>query len=219
MTLISLPLRKVFAASTLMLLLLVLFLALPFGEGASAGHEPADKVSAAGSTTEVVGPGTEVVLLSEKVRTSTPSDLILGVTAECSITTEVTTVGNDLQSAEGKVKIWVEIDGQRVPVSTDDVNPIDRGKVVFCNRLYLRETSLFDDEDATIRTFMKTRDANGFNWLALNVGSGIHTIEVKADLTLESTNNGQAMAAVGKRTLIVEPTKAANDEAVTDLAP
>ncbi len=186
---------------------------------AEANHEPANKVSAAGSETEVVRatPGSNVVtLLAERVKTSKPTDLILGVTAECSITTDVTTVGTDDQTAVGDVKVWVEIDGRPVPVSQADT---DAGRVVFCNRTYQRETSLgSDDEEDSIRTFMETREANGFNWMALNVGSATHLIEVKAQLTTAETAKADAIAVVGNRTLIVEPVKSANDETVTELA-
>lgn len=188
------------------------------GPGAVATHEPANKVSAAGSETEVIGVAvgtTTVTLLSETVKTSKPTDLVLGVTAECAITTDVTTVGTDSQGAEGRIRVWVEIDGKPVPVSSEDT---DAGRVVFCNRLYERTTQLgSDDEQDSIRTFMRTRSANGFNWMALNVGSATHKIAVKAELFTDSTASASAIAVVGNRTLIVEPVKAANDEAVTAL--
>jgi hypothetical protein len=183
--------------------------------GAVAQHEPANKVSAAGSTTEVISPNERVVLLSEIVKTSKPTDLILGVTAECSITTELTTVGNDFSEAMGQVKVWVEIDGKPVPVAKTDTQ--EPGRVVFCKDLYQRTTSMFDDEDATIKTLASTRNANGFNWMALNVGSATHKIEVIGSLTTNASENAQALAAVQKRTLIVEPVKSANDEEVTEL--
>lgn len=196
-------------------LALNIFSGLPL---ADATHEPANKTSAAGSSTEFI-PGTETtptVILSEFVKTSKPTDLILGVTLECSITTEVTTVGSDDQTAFGQIRVWVEIDGVPVKVAQDDP---DNGRVVFCNRTYQRTTTLFDDEDATIKTFMQTRSANGFNWMALDVGSAVHKIEVKAALTLSATTDKtKAAAVIGNRTLIVEPTKAANDEAVTEIA-
>jgi len=185
-------------------------------QGVNATHQPANKVSAAGSTAEVISPNESVTLLSEKIKTSAPTDLILGVTLECVITTELTTVGNDLESAEGTVRVWVEVDGQRVPVSTDDTD--DPGKVTFCNQFEERETTMFDDEDATIRTLNRAGAANGFNWLRLNTGSGIHLIEVKADLVTDNTDGASALAAVGKRTLIIEPVKTANDEEITALA-
>lgn len=182
--------------------------------GATATHEPANKVSASGSETEVFGPGENVVLLSEMVKTSKPSDLILAVSLECALTTDVTTVGNDSERAFGEVQIEVRIDGKPVPVSAENA---DAGRVVFCNRAYARETSLFDDDDATIKTFFSSRTATAFNWMALDVGSATHKIEVIGHLTETATSGANAQAVVGNRTLIVEPTKAANDEAVTTL--
>lgn len=193
----------------------VLVLAL-VGSGANATHQPANKVAAAGAAAVVTSPqAPAILLLEEKVKTSKPTDLILGVTLECVITTEVTTTGNDLQEAEGTVKVWVEVDGVPVPVSSDDTT--ETGKVTFCNQFHQRETTMFDDEDATIRTLHRAGSANGFQWLRLNMGSGIHTISVRADLETSNTDTASALAAVGKRTLIIEPVKAANDEAVTAL--
>jgi hypothetical protein len=181
----------------------------------NATHEPADKTSAAGSAAVVIGANNVVTLLNETVKTALPTDLILGVTLECVITTEITTIGNDTENAEGRVRIWVEIDGAIVPVSQDDTT--DPGKVTFCNRFEERQTSAFEDQDATIRTLNRTGTANAFNWLALNVGSATHEITVKAEFTTTATQGASALAAVGKRTLVIEPTKAANDEAVTAL--
>lgn len=183
---------------------------------AAAEHEPANKVSASGSTIEVAGPNDEIVLLSESVKTSKPTDLLLSVSLECAIVTNVTTVGDDTSYANGHLEVWIEIDGQPVSVSTAEE---DDGHVVFCNRSYERRTSLFgEDNEATIETFFDTRMANAFNWMALDVGSATHTIEVKGRLTQEATENkAEAQVVVGDRTLIVEPTKSANDEQVTHL--
>jgi hypothetical protein len=184
---------------------------------AGAAGTPADKVAAAGATPEVAAPGEAVTLLSEQIRTSNTSDLILGVTSECVITTELTTTGNDLANARGTVDMWIEIDGQSVPVATGG-EEADDGHVTFCDHFQEREVTNLDDEDATIRTLDEIGTSNAFNWLALNVGNGIHTIELKADLTTSMTENADAMAAVGKRTLVIEPTHAAHDEEVSTLA-
>ena len=187
---------------------------------AAGTHEPANKVSAAGAAGVVMTPQDPVVTLlgPEKVKTAKPEELILGVTAECVLTTNLTTVGNDSQSAFGKVRVWVEVDGNPVPVSTDDTGD-DAGKVTFCNKAERRNTSGFNtDNQATIQTLSEQGTANGFNWMAINVGADTHTIEVKGELTTSTpTAKASATAAVGKRTLIVEPTKAANDETI-DLA-
>lgn len=182
------------------------FVAPSLLDSARATHQPANKASVAGSTVEILGAGEAVALLTSTLKTSAPTDLLLSVTLECSILTEVTTVGNDMQEAFGRVEVWVEIDGVPVGVTSGD-----DGHVVFCDRVHQQETSLFDDDDATIRSYLETRTANAFNWASLNVGSGVHTIEVKGLLTETMTDGAAAKAGIGKRTLVVEPTKLAND--------
>jgi hypothetical protein len=178
---------------------------------------PADKVAAAGSKVQQAGPGDDITLLSKEIRSSSPADLVLQVTAECSIVTNVSTSATDDQKAEGTVNVWVEIDGERVPISSAD-NGGDKGEVTFCNRAYRRQTT-FADPTSTINTFETTKETNAFNWMKLNVGSGTHTVAVKATLTETVTNSkDMAEAVVGNRTLIVEPTHLPPD-ATTDSTP
>jgi hypothetical protein len=183
-------------------------------------HEPADKAAASGSSVEVLAPNERVLLLSETMRVSTPSDLILQLTAECALTTELTTVGNDTSEAAGSVRLWIEIEGTPVAVSSEGGD----GRVTFCNKVSRRETSMFDDEDATIKTYEAARTANAFNWFAFDVGTdalydkngdNVVKIDVFGQLTTTATSNASALAAVGQRTLIVEPTKASNHETAT----
>lgn len=61
---------------------------------------------------------------------------------------------------------------------------------------------------------LATRSANGFEWISLDVGRGVHTIEVKAQLTESVECVGRAQSAVGKRTLVVQPMKLANDATI-----
>jgi len=188
-----------------------------FVTGAFAGSgTPANKVTAAGKTTVVMAPQTGATILSATMSTSKPTDLILQVTLECSILTTVENTGTSTASAFGQVRIWVEVDGQIVPVQSISSPPQDTppagnnsDKAVFCERTHtvtFMPTSQLD----TIRQYQATKSANAFNWLRQNVGSGTHTIAVKADLASNATS-GTAEAIVGNRTLIVEPTKMAND--------
>lgn len=180
--------------------------------GSGGGGGPANKVAVSGSTVEIMtgdvtngGDSQVVTLLSGSMKTSNPADLLISVTLECALWTTTTTVGNDNQAAFAQVKVWVELDGVPVAVASD--GEAERGRVVFCNRTQQMTTEMFDDEDATIRSFQSTRAANAFNWVALNVGSDPkpHSIEVKGQLDVAATSNAFAKAAVGKRTLIVEP--------------
>ena len=183
---------------------------------AAATHQPADKMAVSASVLEVMseplngGSSSETVeLLRGTLRTSTPTDLVLRLSSECALWTDITVVGDTTSEAVATVKMWVEIDGVPVKVSSGDTGE-EAGKVVFCNRAF-KMTTLNWDEDQTLETYLSTRSANAFNWMALNVGSGIHTVVVMAQLETEVTGVGEAKAGVGKRTLIVEPVKLAGD--------
>jgi hypothetical protein len=201
---------------------------------AQATHTPADKVVAAGDKIVVAAPQTEVTLLSATLKTSSPTDLILQIAMECSIITDVQTGpstvagATDTATAEGKVRAWVEIDGDVVPINSmseppqdsEDQEPGDKETdgVTFCNRIHTQEAEDGEDQQDgldKLRSYIETKNANAFNWLRLNMGNGIHTIEVKADLTVNTSGSALgAEAYVGNRSLIVEPAKLANDATI-----
>jgi hypothetical protein len=170
----------------------------------SATNLPADKVTVSAATTDVSAPGKDVTLLTGTLRNSTPADLLISTTAECSIVTNVSTTGTDDQKAEGVINMWIVIDKTQVVPVSPTAN--DDGKVTFCNHAYERKTTFnANDQDDTIATFDTTKQANAFNWTALNVGNGVHTIELHAELTTTATNSATADAVVGKRTMTVLP--------------
>lgn len=204
---------------------------------AQASHEPANKAAAAGSDIDQVDDS--VAILSDTMRVSSPEDVIIAVTAECSILTALTT-NNDSSNAFafGSVRLWVELDGTRVPVSTndtatdsddeveDDGDESDIGEVTFCNRAY--ERTVTDEEDPSDGIdeeddYIRTRTANAFNWLALDTGvnydspaNGNNIIEVVlwADFDTSTVGEATADAFVGSRTMIIEPTRVSIHEAV-----
>lgn len=192
-----------------------LAVAWPF-EAARADHVPANKIAVSGASVEILtaplvdgASSMEETVLSGTLRASRPTDLVVGVTLECALWTTVVTVGNDASEATARVLVWVELDGEPVAVSGDDTEA--PGQVVFCDRTHRQTVTDLDDEDARIEQFLRTRSANGFHWIALNVGSGIHTLDVVAQLEASATSLGDAQAGVGKRTLVVEPVRLAGD--------
>jgi len=188
---------------------------------AGASHQPANKTTASGSETEVMGPGEDVTILSHSAKISGPKDVVLSVTAECSILTALTTgPGNDSARAFGQIRMWITIDDKVVPVSSDDTT--ETGKVVFCNRAYQRTVTDAGGDD-TESDFIDTRTANAFNWLALNVGfdyddpdngNNIVDIELHAELTETTMNTANAQAVVGHRTLIASMENVSNHESI-----
>ena len=216
----STPKRSWFRKSCLLptISMLVLAVALP----AQANHLPADKIGVSASAVEVmtataspIGPVSSgpVVLLQATLRNSTPTDLMIRFTGESALWTDIVSPSSD---AMASVKIWAEIDGSPVPVTSDAngdgvANDPDDGRVVLANRDF-RIASLISAD--VISLYLSTRNAGAFQWMALNVGSGIHNVVLKGQLDVQVAGAGLAKAAVGKRTLFVEPAKLANDATV-----
>ncbi len=197
--------------------------------GAEANHMPADKVVASGSKLVVTGPNAATELLKATLRTSSTTDLILSVSMECSIFTRLVTGpsdngGTDSATAAGHIRAWVEIDGKIVPINSEasPLQPVpaagtDDDKVTFCNRTYSRTVTDAEDplDGQDIEDdYIATKDANAFNWLRLNLGSGAHTIKVWASLIQSTSGDATAEAAIGNRSLIVQPAKLANDATI-----
>ena len=211
---------------------------------ANADHEPAMKAAVMGSDVDKLEEGENVatLLLSDRMRVSSPEDIILQTTAECTILTELITGGTteqgatDTSTAYGSVRLWVTLDGTRVPVATDDLaedgtgeqdnSTGDVGEVTFCNRTYSRTVT--DDESPQDgldeeHDYIRTRTANAFNWVALDTGvlydsptNGNNIIDVQLWAEYDTTEAGRAVADafVGSRTLIAEPIRVTVHEQV-----
>ena len=198
-----------------------LALLLPLGSGLgtpSGSPQPADKVAAAGSDVQMLSADFAdtdlgVSVLSTVLKTSSPTDLILQVSLECALWTEVISTATaahpagytPFARAEAHVTVWIEVDGQFVPVSSGDPD----GKVVFCDRVHEQEITDIDNSTGnfTLRQYLETRSANAFNWVTLNVDSGVHHVSVMADIEASNTEGSFADGGIGKRTLVIEPVK------------
>jgi hypothetical protein len=171
-------------------------------------HEPANKVAVTASTDVVFGPGTEVTLLEEQIRTASRTDLILSVSLRCLILVRTTqSPPADMSHVLAVATVWVEVDGVPVPVSTHD-----DGRVPFCDQSRLITTTDLDEVNATSRTL---GGAHAFNWMRLDAGQGVHTITVKAELLDTEGVADNARAVIGQRTLIIEPVKLARGDVPT----
>ena len=235
--------RKIPTIIGILLLAATLFTAYT-ATSAIADHEPAMKAAAVGSDLDQVNDATPI--LAERMRVSSPEDLIIQVTAECSILTHLITGGegpsdpaaSDTSFSYGSVRLWVEIDGKRVPVSTDELpqdtddensatdapDTDDTGEVTFCNRAYQRTVTDgespqdgLDQEDDYIRT----RTANAFNWVAFDTGfdydlddDNVLEVELWADFDETVVGRGTADAFVGSRTMVLEPIRVSNHESM-----
>ena len=195
---------------------------------ASFAQEPANKPGVAinrGSPITFVTASAPVRVLTEVVKTSKPTDLLLSVTAETSIITDVTTTGSQTQSADGKLEFFITLDNDPNPIlPTGSAGPNqtrqgDTGRIVFANQIYRSRTMFNDpmDNSDEIQTYLETKHATGFNWAVLNAQSGIHTINVWAQYSEnESSTAAMATGVIGNRSLIVQPIKCQVNESVVD---
>jgi hypothetical protein len=210
-------------------------IAVPATLAAGSGSgTPANKAVAAASKTAVVAPGANEAIMSATFKTSKPEDLLISVSAECSILTNTVihggpTATTDSASAGGRIRIWLELDGKIVPLQSTSTPPQDPAaqpagdetdKITFCDQVHQRSvTDNETDKDGTDGStdYLLTKSSAAFNWVRLNAGSGDHTLVVKADLILDTaTADSNAQAVIGNRTLVIEPTKLANNAVIAD---
>lgn len=165
-------------------------------------------------------------ILTETVKTSKPTDLLLSVTAECSIITDVATVGDQTQQAGGKIEVFLTMNNDPTPLmptgGTGPSHPTqgDTAEVVFANQVYRKSTTVgLDDQMDRHQTYLETKHANAFNWAVLNAQSGVHTIHVWARYTENETTSATATGMIGNRSLVVQPVKCQVHETVVDGTP
>lgn len=219
--------RKVVAGA----LLGAVGIAVPVALAAEGGGgTPANKAVAAGSTMEVISPQETVTLLSATLKTSKPTDLLMSVSLECSLFTRLLTDNdNPSSTSQASVVAWLEVDGAIVPIESASAPPQDgstppagseEDKVTFCDREYHRTvTDQENPADGIDREddYIRTKSSHAFNWVKLNAGSGLHTVVLKAEILADSTAaESFAEAVVGNRTLIIEPTKMANNAVISE---
>lgn len=233
---------------------------------------PANKAIASGDSVTEIGPGAEQILLSARLKTSKPTDLMIHTSLECSILTMLetgpSTQSNAVDTARGDASVlgWIEIDDDAlrdqatdptphrvVPIMStsqppqngstpNSGNPAEDG-ATYCDRTYERteaggeraDTVLGEDGIDRETDYIRTKSANAFNWVLLNAGSGTHHVRLVGTLAADGTRgfcptstaqpisgahpDGSCTEAyVGNRTMIIEPTKMANDAVISPTA-
>ena len=163
-------------------------------------------------------------IISGTIKTSTPSDLFVSHDQECTIHTGLN-LDQDNEQATSAIRqdIMLVVDGKTVPATFGDKD----GIVTLCGRAYHVDTNVLstvwelcnwaesldldgdgvlDNEDLCegdeiyFDSFIRTKQAHGWHWIVLDVGSGEHTIEVKSKLVNELDAVGTGEKKKGKAT-------------------
>lgn len=215
---------------------LMIALALPFAASAQTS-QPSAKVTAKTSSINLI-PATKATsgwqtVLSNKIKTSSQKDLIIGTSLEVGLYTRTLVrsklMTTDTSLAKGVVQVRVLVDGK----------PAEPGEVVFGRRSQqLSATlegaisgclSIVTNPDGTqsivldptcvtpeeIELILDTMDAASFNFVAPDVAVGTHTVSVQARIdTTGSADAGsyEATATVGKGSMTVESVRMIRNE-------
>jgi len=195
------------AKKTLVVSLLAVVGMLWAAPTAHAQNVASQKAYFGSGTTEILNPNGGVVL-SGYMKTSSVGDLLIGFSMECALWTSTSTTatkggGKTTSTARAAVNVTAYVDGVQA----------EPGQVVYCDRqqtVSLQFSSLtVEITDAiTLDLFLKTKNANHFNFYRNNVGSGVHYVEIKVDSIVSSDPNAPVdpgtRAVAGKRSLVIE---------------
>lgn len=158
------------------------------------------------------------------IKTSNKADLIISVTAECALATDVKIKGtgkDETSESLAQIKIRALVDGDDADAEAEP------GDVVFAYRKMVLKGLLWAPEDFEpidpegllelpeqyIEIYEETRTANGFNFVMKDVESGVHeiTIQIMTNTSSDVENgHGDVGAVIGKRTLVVEAVRMVN---------
>ena len=182
-----------------------------------------------GPLTSGASEGEWATIMASRLKTSNMKDLFVDVSLETSLFTETNVKSKngqrDTTTAQGQIEVQVLVDGQ----------PAHPGVVVFDRRVQtltavfqglLTDSIVLDPltgvitiDEATVEPeevglLLDTMQAGSFNFIAQDVSSGIHTIEVQARIDLggeAQAGNLVAKAAVGKGSVTVEEIRLIKD--------
>jgi hypothetical protein len=224
--------------SKLIVGMLALSLALPVAlVTANAQSQPSSKVTAKTASITLVdwsttGTGGWTTLLTNKIKTANQKDLFINASFEVGLYTETLVksrnMTSDTSTADAKVQVRVLLDGNEVEPGAvvygrrkQTLSATLEGAIAGClsidpltGGIVLDETCV---EPEIIELILETMDAASFNFVAVDVPQGIHTIDVQARVdTATSTQLGAATAKglVGKGSMVVESVRLIKGEDV-----
>jgi hypothetical protein len=191
-----------------------LILAVSLSTTSSGQNAASYKAFLAAGANEVVVQGNGAMKIFDGVaRTSSVGDLMIGVSMECALWTGTVTNapkggGRNASTSRAAVNVTVYVGGV----------PATPGEVVFCDReqedaLTFDSTDEIFNDSITLELFLRTKNANHFNFYVRNPGNGTHSVEVwvnGVNVADPNAPNGSTRAAIGKRTMVIEEFNSSN---------
>lgn len=211
----------------------VLAMGLAVVSGYAQTSQPSSKVTAKTANLTLLdwsttGTGGWQTLFSNTIKTANQKDLFISASFEVGLYTDTLVssklMTKDTSTAEASVQIRVLLDG----------HPVEPGAVVYGRRKQTLSATLEGaiagclSVDATgsivvdptcvqpeiIQLILETMDAASFNFVAVDVPQGVHTITVQAQVdtaTATQTGSAQAKGLIGKGAMTVESVRLIKD--------
>ncbi len=202
-------------------------------------NQPAAKATAKIGYIYALEQDVPTVILSQAIKTPTGKGLFIDVSVECGLVTDTLVQSKKgkktTAKAEASVMVWVTVDGEYA----------DPGHVTFCKRTQELtatfsgllslcvdpETGAIDPdcfeflEPEEIGLLLDTMNANSFNFYYGIELSGVHTVEVWAQIGTPISVTGddpggsfaEAEALIGKGSVTIDLVRLIKDEDVVDL--
>ena len=218
-----------------------LALVLSLGE-VNAQNQPSAKVTAKTSALnlipETTGTSDWVTILANRIRTPNNKDMFIGVSLEVGLFTQTQTRSRNQQSdtslARAQVEVRVLVDGVIAEPGavvfgrrSQTLSATLEGAIAGCLSLVTNldgSVSIIVDPDCVtpeiIELILESMDAATFNFVAVDVPVGVHTISVQARIrtnTSAQQGTATALATVGKGSMTVESVRLIKNEDVVDL--
>jgi len=214
---------RTFGLVAIVAILTVSMVAMALSQSAVAA--PANKTSI-GETELSILPDTAdwVTIVKGTIKTSTPSDLIVSHNQECAIHTGLNLDDSfEVGTSSIREDVRLLVDGKIVPATFGDPITGDgldgEGQITMCGRAYHIDTNVLSTllglckafeggggdfvcpDTVFFESYIRTKQAHSWDWVVLNVGSGVHDVEVQAKLVkeLEGMKTGSEKAK-GKAT-------------------
>lgn len=208
----------------------------PSAKATAAVDELVSLAVVASANGPVAGPWTTI--LTQEIKTANKKDLFIDVSLECGMfsLTQVKSkdANTDTSAAASRVRVRVRIDGTAFALPDNGLftPSLEGAGVSFCTRVQILSAKLqgilecpagaaIPSECVTtfeeIALLILTLNANSFNFIAADLGPGVHTVEVQARAEAASgKGNGLAVAAAfaGAGSVTIEEVRMIKDEQV-----
>lgn len=161
-------------------------------------------------------------ILSNNIKTPTGKDLFIDVSLECGLYTQTEVKSKlrtrDTSTAESGIQVRVLVDGvEALPGHvvfarrSQIVEAVFQGMIADClsvdpntGNIILDEVCVTPEE---LNLILSTMNANSFNFIKVDLSSGVHNIQVQAKIvtaTSSQLGTASATASIGKGSMTVE---------------